>query len=277
MKKKRINAGFIFRIILLVIIAIIIISPIFFIILSSFRTEGEFNRNPIGLPTTLSFKAYERVFEVAGIPSAFLNSAIIALFSLLGQIFFGSLAAYALTKMNFKRSNIFLNIYLFPIIFSIQMVILPVFIIFKYLNLINTHLGAIIIYIGTGLPITVFILAKFLKTIPDSLCEAAQVEGASHFQIYYKIILPIIKAPIAAITVINGLGVWNDFFVPLMFFTNGKIKTLPLGIFLFNQDHFVKWTYVSADIVITILPLIILYVALQRFVIKGVVEGAVKG
>ena len=277
MKKRKINPGFIFKIILLAIITIIILSPIFLVILTSFKTEAEFNSNPTGLPAGLSFKAYKQVFEYAGIPSSFLNSAIITIFSLLGQIFFGSLAAYALTKMNFKRSNIFLNIYLFPIIFSIQMVILPVFIIFKYLNLINTHLGAIIIYIATGLPISVFILAKFLRTIPNSLCEAAQVEGASHFQIYYKIILPILKAPIAAIAIINGLAVWNDFFVPLMFFTEGKIRTLPLGIFLFNNPYFVKWTFVSADIVIIVLPLIVLYVALQKFIIKGVVEGAVKG
>jgi len=244
---------------------------------TSLRTEQAFNSNPVSLPESINFNNFIRVFKLANIPAAMANSLIITAFSVLGQIFFGSLAAYALTKMNLKKSNVYLSMYLFPIVFSIQMVILPVFVIFKYLNLIDTHLGVILIYIATGLPISVFILAKFLKTVPNSLCEAAQIEGASHFQIYYKIILPVIKAPIAAIAVINGLSVWNDFFVPFMFFTSGKIKTLPLGIYLFNQDHFIKWTYVSADILMTVFPLIIAYILLQKYVIKGVMEGSLKG
>jgi len=275
---KRKNIGFTFKIIFLIIFAGIIMFPMLLLFLYSIKAQKESINSFIDLFSfsNIKFGNYIEAFKIGKVPVALLNSMIITLFSLLGQIFFGSLAAYALTKMKFKKSNIFLNLYLFPIIFSIQMFVLPVFFIFNILHLIDTYIGAIIIYIATGLPITVFILAKFLKSVPDSICEAASIEGASHFQIYYKIIIPLIKAPISVIIIINGLYVWNDFFVPLMFLYSDK-ATIPLGIYNFFDQYWFNWNLVSAYVIMVILPLIIAYLALQRFVIKGVAEGALKG
>jgi raffinose/stachyose/melibiose transport system permease protein len=261
----------------MVIVLVMIIFPFAIIIFNSLKTEKQFLLNATSFPTTFNFSNYVEVFRVAEIPRSFMNSILLTTFSLFGQILIGSLAAYALTKMNFKRSNLFLSLFLIPIIFSIHMVVLPVFIIFKYLNLLDTYLGAILIYIGTGLSISIFILTGFMRKIPNELIEAALMDGATHYKIYTKVILPLIKTPIAAICIVNGLAIWNDFFVPLMFFTKGNIKTIPLGIFKFVTTHASKWTLISADIVISVVPFVILYLFLQRFFIEGITTGSLKG
>lgn len=265
------------KMLFLLIMTFLVLSPIVLLLTISFKTESEFIKEPIGMPVHLSFDNFFRVFDLANIPAVMANSMIITVFSVLIQIIVGALAAYGLTKMKFARSNLYLNLFLIPMIFSIQAVVIPVFLMFKQLNLLNSYIGAILIYSATGLALTIFILAKFFKGVPDSICEAAIVDGASHLKIFFKIILPLSKTPIATIIIINGLGVWNDFFVPLIFFTDGKIKTMPLSIYTFTQNYSSSWTLIFTDIIFIIMPVIVIYTFLQKYIIKGVAAGAVKG
>lgn len=262
---------------LLIFVMIIILYPFMLMVLTSLKSESELFTNNVGFPESPKFSNYIEVFKVAEIPRLFANSVIITSLSLFSQVIFASLAAYALTKMRFRRSGLFFNLFLIPIIFSIHFVVLPIFIMFKYMNLLDTYLGAILIYTAVGIPIAVIILTAFMKSIPYELSEAAHMDGASHFTIYSRVILPLLKGPIAAICVINGLYVWNDFFVPLMFFLGDDLMTLPQGIFKFSSQYARSWTLIFTDIIYTIVPFIILYIFLQRYIIKGVTQGAIKG
>lgn len=277
MKKRKKISGII-RIILLIIITITVLYPVFLIIQTSLKTEKDFIINPIGFSGKYHFNNFIDVFSAARMPISYLNSIILTACSLFGQIFLGSLAAYALTKMNFKKSGIIMNGFLLPMmVFSINIVVLPVYIIFQRLHLTNSLIGAIIIYIATGLPMAIFILAKFLIAIPIEISESAFVDGATHFQNYSKIILPLMKVPIITIIVINGLRIWNDFFVPIIFFTKRKIPTVTLGLYMFSDNYYTDWTKICADIVLMALPLVIVYAFLQKYVIEGVVAGSIKG
>lgn len=263
--------------VILTIIALFVLAPILIVFTISFKTETEFLHTSFLPAVKPTFDNYVRVWKEADIPEVTLNSFLITIGSVVLQVFVGSLAAYGLNKMNFRRAPLFSALFLIPMVFSIQTVIFPLFIIYKNLHLLNTHIGLILIYTATGLASCIFIFSKFLNTIPSGICEAAQIDGASHFRIYWKIILPITKAQIATVAVINGLGIWNDFFLPLMMFTNGKMSTLPLSMYTFTTEHGLKWTLVSADIVLMMLPMLIVYFLLQKYIVEGVAVGAVKG
>lgn len=275
MKRKKIYTAI--RAGVLTLIALFVLAPILIVFIISFKTETEFLHTSF-IPTLKPIlDNYIRVWREADIPSVTLNSFLITAGSVLLQVFVGSLASYGLTKMNFRRAPLFSALFLIPMVFSVQTVIFPLFLIYKNLHLLNTHIGLILIYTATGLASCIFIFSKFLKSIPEGICEAAQIDGAGHFRIYWEIIMPITKAQIATIAVINGLGIWNDFFLPLMMFTNGKISTLPLSMYTFTTEHGLKWTLVSADIVLMMLPMLIVYFLLQKYIVEGVAAGAVKG
>lgn len=275
MKKKKVYAAV--HAVILTLLAFLVLSPILIVFTISFKTETEFLHTSFLPSLQPNLDNYIRVWKEAEIPKVTLTSFIITIGAVFLQVFVGSLAAYGLNKMNFRHAPLFSALFLIPMVFSIQTVIFPLFLIYKGLHLLNTHIGLILIYTATGLASCIFIFSKFLHSIPVGICEAAQIDGASHFRIYWNIILPITKAQIATVAVINGLGIWNDFFLPLMMFTNGKISTLPLSMYTFTTEHGLKWTLVSADIVLMMLPMLIVYFLLQKYIVEGVAAGAVKG
>lgn len=265
------------KVLILGIIAFFVMAPILIVVIISFKTEPEFMKTNF-LPTfPLHFENYIKVWNDAQIPKVTFTSLTITLCSVLGQVFAGSLAAYALTSMKFKHAKIFSSLFLIPMVFSIQTVIFPLFLIYKEVHLLNTRTGLVIIYIATGLATCIFIFTKFMQSVSKEIIESAQIDGASHLRTYFQIMLPLTKAQISTIAIINGLGVWNDFFLPLMMFTDGNIKTLPLSMYTFTTEYGLKWTLVSADIVFMLLPMVIIYLFLQKYIIEGVAAGAVKG
>lgn len=265
------------KLLVLGIIAALVLAPILIVVVISFKTEPEFMKSNF-LPTfPLHFENYIKVWKDAQIPKVTFTSLTITLCSVLGQVFAGSLAAYALTSMKFKHAKIYSSLFLIPMVFSIQTVIFPLFLIYKEVHLLNTKTGLVIIYIATGLATCIFIFTKFMQSVSKEIIESAQIDGAGHFRTYFQIMLPLTKAQISTIAIINGLGVWNDFFLPLMMFTDGSIKTLPLSMYTFTTEYGLKWTLVSADIVFMLLPMVIIYLLLQKYIIEGVAAGAVKG
>lgn len=265
------------KIIILAALACLMLAPVLIILIISFKSEADFMKTNF-LPTfPLFLDNYVKVWKDANIPQVTLTSLIITIFSVLGQVFIGSLAAYALTSMKFKHEKLFSTLFLIPLVFAIQTVIFPLFMIYKELHLLNTRIGLIIIYIATGLATCIFIFTKFLRTISREIIESAQIDGAGHFRTYLQIVLPLTKAQISTIAIINGLGVWNDFFLPLMMFTDGTLKTLPLSMYTFTTEYGLKWTLVSADIIFMVIPMFVIYLFLQKYIIEGVAAGAVKG
>lgn len=259
------------------IIAGIMMAPVLIVVIISFKTEPEFMKTNFLPVFPLHMENYIKVWKDAHIPAVTFTSLSITVCSVIGQVFIGSLAAYALSSMKFKHAKTFSALFLIPMVFSIQTVIFPLFMTYKVLHLLNTRIGLVIIYIATGLATCIFIFTKFMQSVAREIMESAQIDGAGHFRTYFQIMLPLTKAQISTIAIINGLGVWNDFFLPLMMFTDGSIKTLPLSMYTFTTEYGLKWTLVSADIVFMLLPILIIYVFLQKYIIEGVAAGAVKG
>jgi len=251
--------------------------PFALIALTAVKSQADLVSNSFGLPSSIAWSNFALVFQQAQIPTATAYSALITGLAIAGQLFLGSLAAYALARMRIAWPSLFLTLFLLPMTLSVQGVIVPLYLLFKYLHLINTLPGVVLIYIGLGMPLSVFVLTKFMQGIPKEISESAFVDGANHFRIYRSIILPLVKPALATVIIVNGLSVWNDFFIPYLFLTSGTVTTLPLSVFNFIRQYSSQPNLIAADILYAVLPAVVAYLLLQRFIIGGAAEGALKG
>jgi len=273
----KIRIAFGIKLAILIMITIILVYPLFMVVNTSLKTQEEYLKDRVGLPDTPRFETYSEVYNKANIPRAMRNSFTIMLMSVAGQLFIGSLAAYAITKMGLRNSDNWARMFLTPMAFSAQIVIVPLFTMFNVLQLLNTLPSVVLIFIAKGLPLTIYLLSKFMMTVPSALTEAARIDGANHFSIYSRIILPLSKVPIMTLIVINGMYVWNDFFVPFMFLQKDTLQTLPQTLIVFQSAWSTHWPEVAALTVYTIAPMFAIYLFFQKYIITGVGAGAVKG
>lgn len=274
---SKINVSRIIGFVIALVISFAAVFPFLLLINVSLKTRSGFLQNPLGLTETFELQNYITTFQRANIPRGLFNSVLITSLSVIAVIFFGSLAAYALCKMRFKRSRFFSVAFLAPMIFPIQTVFVPLYLMFRKLNLINNFPGVIIIYTATGLPFVIFMLNSFMKTIPYQISEAALIEGASHMTVYSRLIMPLLGPVISTIIIVSGLGIWNDFFLPLVMLNSMDMKTLPLSIYTFTGQYNNNWPLICTCVVFVIVPVIIIYLFLQKNIISGVVAGSIKG
>ena len=265
------------RLAILIMIAIILVYPLYLTINTSLKTQDEYYADRLGVPETPRFENYKYVWDQANIGRATRNSFMIMTISVAGQLAIGSLAAYAITKTGIKRPDRWSHAFLIPLAFSAQIVIIPLFTMFNIMHLFNTLASIIFIFIAGGLPLTIYLLSKFMHSIPNALTEAARIDGANHITIYSRIIIPLSKVPLITLVVINGMNVWNNFFVPFVFITKDSLMTLPQTLIIFQSSWSTSWPHVAAAVIFTIAPMFIVYFFLQRYIIEGVGAGAVKG
>ena len=259
------------------LLSVVTLYPFLLIVLVSLKSNNDFFSNPIGIPTLFVFRNYYTAYLKANMLRAFISSITITSFSIVAMIIFGSLAAYALSKMNFSKAGFFAAVFLIPMIFPIHTVIVPLYLLFKYLHLTNTIVGMIIIHTAIRLPFAVFVLTGFMKTIPNAISESAVIDGASHLTIYLRCILPLVKPAIATITILNGLLIWNDFFLSLIMISKSTIAPLPLKIYTFSGEYEQNWPMICTSIVFLAVPIIAAYSVLQKQIISGMVAGSIKG
>jgi len=167
--------------------------------------------------------------------------------------------------------------FLAGIMIPIRLGILPLFLLMRDLNLLNTHWSLVLTYAASGMPMSVFLLTGFFKTIPKDLEYSARIDGCSDLQIFYRIMLPLVRPGLATVTIVNFVPWWNDFFFPLLFIQSDHLKTIPLGMTIFFGQFMTDWGMLFAGMVIASVPLLVLYLAMSRQFISGLTAGALKG
>ncbi len=277
MKKGKNGVYGIVRYVVLIVLFGVTIIPFLVLPVVSLKAKKDFLVNPLAFPDTLHFMNYVEVFKRSNITGAFINSLVILIGAVSVEIILGALTAYALTKMRFKRAGTFSAIFLAPMIFPVQSISVPMYLIFKRMSLLNTYTGIILIEAALSLPMTIFMMTSFMKTIPIQISESATIDGAGHSTILFKLIVPLLKPVISTIAVVCGISVWNAFYIPMIMLTKQSMRTLPLTIYDFMGMYESDWTLLCACIVLVISPIIIMYCFLQKNIISGVTAGAVKG
>ncbi len=226
-------------------------------------------------PSAATLASYQRVWNAFPIPQFFFNSLIVAVGTTLGQLVTCSLAAYAFARIQWKGRDLVFLLYLATLMVPFQVTVTPLFILMRYLGWVNTYQG--LIAPGIFSAFGTFLLRQFFLTLPRDLEEAAFLDGASHFTVYRRVILPLARPGLATLTVFSFMGAWNGFLWPLVVTKDQKLMTLPLGLATLQGQWTTEWNLVMAGAVITVLPMLVVYLLAQQQFQKGVVLSGIKG
>ncbi|MDR2246456.1 MAG: carbohydrate ABC transporter permease [Treponema sp.] len=254
----------------------LIFYPLFNMVVSSLKTTREIFQNPFGFPETLLLENYKTVWIDRGFGAYFKNSFFVTAIAMAFVILLGSMASYGVSRYRYKLRTWIYMVFLSGIMLPLKVAIIPLFLIIKNLGLMDTHLSIIMIFIAMGLPSTVFILSGFMKTIPVDLEYAARIDGCNDWGIYRRIIMPVTQSAIALVTIYNAVPIWNDFFFPLVFIQTNRLKTLPVGLSTFFGQFSTNWSLLFTGLSISTLPMLILYLFMSKYFIRGMTAGAIK-
>ncbi len=264
-----------FRELLLLFIGLVFLIPFWMVFINSFKERKDANLFGIGLPPGLNFhfENYVKVYLEGGILRGFINGLIEASFSVLILIFISSIAGFIISRNKGKTSKVLYYLFLSGLI--IPPAFISTFLVLKATHLLNTYTGIILIFTAYGLPFNIFMYNGFVKGIPREIDESAIMEGSGSIRMFYSFIFPLLKPISVTCFIFNFVGAWNDVMIPL-FFASGDKWALPLTVYKFYGTYSKDWNLVFADIIITIAPLMVIYIFLQRFIIEGMTAGAVK-
>lgn len=274
-RKLSLAAGRIMLFLVLIVISLLIIIPLMIMILGSFKDPLEVSSFNLALPQKWLFENYVKVFAEGKIGSAFYNSITITVISVALTIFVSSMASFVIARRISKTSG-FLY-YFFFLGTLVPMQIIPTIKIFQAFQIYGTISSAMLIYCALNISFSCFLYTGFIKGIPRALDEAAFIEGASVLKIFYKIVFPLLKPINMTVMILIFMNIWNDINIPLYFLSNPSKWTMPLTVYnFFGQYSGSNWNLVFADLTITVLPVVVLYLFAQRYIVSGLTSGAVK-
>ena len=262
--------------VILLIYTLVTILVLFYTVINAFKTKPDLINNLFGWPKEFSLDSFKKILLEDDFLLYFRNSVILTGVGTFLTLALASMAAYGIARYTFKGKEFLTLFFLVGMMFPIQVSVLPLFVMLRKMQLINTLLGMILIY-AASISLPVYIFQKFFQTIPVSLEESARLEGASEFTIYLKIMLPLSKPVLATIGLITAVGRWNDFYMPMVFLGKKSTYTLTLAIYRYLQEFLRNMNISFAAVVITLIPIIILYCVFSKQIVAGLVGGAVKG
>ena len=254
----------------------IVLYPIFWILINSFKSTSEFLQNSFNLPSVLHFENYLKAWS-SGLNRYFLNSVFISVVSIFFTTLLSSLAAYGLTRFRFKFRGALFTFILCGLSLSIESSFVPLFKLFQSIHLYNTQFGVILLYIAFRIPLTVFLMRSYFISFPKDIEEAARMDGCSSFAIYWRMILPIGKPILASSALMNLIFTWNEFLTALIFLEDQDLMTIPVGLNALKGEMLQEWNIQLAAVVIASIPLIIMFLCMQKQFVKGLTAGSVKG
>jgi len=256
--------------------AVIILYPLFWMVISSLKSYDEIYNNVWGLPSVWHFENYATAWSM-GISSYFFNSVVVTLATIFLVVLIGSMAAFTLSRYRSKWIDAALIFIIGGIMMNPQVALIPLFEILTWLDLINTRWALILTYVAFRLPLTIILIRAFFLSIPKELEESAIIDGCSEFGIYARIYLPLSIPIILTTVVLTAFFAWNEFLFATVFIDSEVLKTIPSGLMNFKDALRTDWGVLLSGMVIASIPMVILLVVLQKFLVRGLSEGSVKG
>lgn len=261
---------------LLIAAVCLTIFPLAWMVMASVMPAGEASAYPMSwVPSALSLEHYRALFSRLEVVRYIMNSALIAGAVTLISLVVNSMAGYAFAKLSFPgRERVFRGL-VATLVVPGQVTMLPLFMLLKYLGLINSYWGVIVP--GMASVFGIFLFRQYALSIPDSLLDAARIDGAGEWRIYRSIVLPLCKPILLTLAVFTFMGTWNDFMWPLVVLTDSRLHTLPVALANLSGEHVQDTELMMAGALLTVLPVIVLYALLQRYYIEGIMVGSIKG
>lgn len=273
MRMKKIRLG-IFEVTMW-ILSLIILIPLLVIIINSVKTPGETNVLSMALPKSWEFGNFARVFKETNIVRSFFNSVLVTAVSIGLSVFLGTLAGYVLSRnADFWNRKIY-SFFLAGMIMPLQMIALVQ--VMQKIHLMDNYIGLILVYAAMFIPQSVFMVSGFVNSVPKDMDEAGIVDGCSPWQLFMRIMLPMLKPIIVTLFITQFVFVWNDFQMPLYLIKSSENWTIVLGVYNFMGQFSSQWNMVCAYILVCTLPAVLVYILGQKYIIDGMVAGAIKG
>jgi ABC-type glycerol-3-phosphate transport system permease component len=270
------RSGAVARYSLLVVVAFVALLPTYVMFTGAFKTQTDFLRSPFGLPLSPSLDGFTRVLSDQ-FPAWFMNSVIVTGLSAAITIAVAAFAAWGFAHWDFPGRSTILGVVVSLMVIPPVVLLIPLFQLGAQLGWISTFRLLILIYIGLMLPFSIYMLTNFFSTVPASILEAARMDGASSWVTFVRIVLPLSKAPLATLAIVNVLWAWNELLLALVLMQSNQMKTLMVGLTGFQSRYSLDIPTVMAGMSIATLPLLVAYIFGQRYFIQGLTAGAVKG
>ena len=262
----------------LLVMGLVTIFPIAFMFMNSFKSQAEIVDSPLALPKEITFKYISNAMTQINLLPSFILTVIITVLAVTFIVLLSSSAAWMMVRVKSKLAMIILLVFTASMLIPFQAVMYPLISMFESVGLKNVP-GLIIMYGGFGLAMSTFLYHGFMKSVPVSLEEAAIIDGANVFQVYFKIVMPLVRPTTVTVIILNAMWVWNDYLLPFLVLGDSENKTLTLALYyakMKDGPYSVPWDLMFPAVLITVIPVIILFIFLQKQIIKGMADGAVK-
>lgn len=274
--KKKISKSIIY--IILLFISFVCLVPFYWMIRSSLMDMSQiFTMPPIWIPNPIKFSNYKEALTMLPFGRYFFNTLFVVVFTVLGTVITSSLCAYSFSRIEWKGRDTVFGILLTAMMIPFAVTLIPTFIGWQKLGVVNSYAPLIVpAWFGGGV-FNVFLLRQFFRTIPKELDEAARIDGAGHFTIYSKIIMPLSKPSLIVVSLFSFMGSWNDFLGPLVYLNDGDKFTLSLGLMQFQGMYSAQWQYMMAAATVVLVPIVIIFFIGQKYFIEGISMSGMKG
>lgn len=256
---------------------IITIYPLIYSFLTSFKTQTSMYDNMFGLPKVWHFENYTGLFTDLALGRSILNTFGVAVLTVAIQLVLSCMVSFVITQFYFRFSNILLGFFVIGMLIPMQILMIPIAIMAKYMNGYNNFFFLVCVYVACGIPYMIFVVSGFMKGIPKELMEACMIDGCTGFQIFLKMVLPLSKPAIATMGMLSFIGTWNEMIMALTLLKNNNVRTVSLALNLFAGERFSNYPGMCAAVMVGVFPTMLIYFIFQENIIAGMTAGAVKG
>ena len=263
--------------IVLILIGLLFLVPFYFLISNSLKTFGEILSDAAALPSTLQWSNYKSGWEAINFPSAFKNSLIITVVSNVLLVLLSSMTAYQMVRHNTKFNKALLALFVAAMVIPFQSIMLPLTDVTSRIGLSDSLIGLIIAYLGFGAPLSVFLFHGSMKSIPLEIEQAARVDGSGTYGVFFRIVYPMMRPMYVTIIILNTLWIWNDYLLPSLMLTSESLQTIPIATYMLFGQYTKQWDLALPALVLGIAPVIVFFLAMQKYIVSGIAAGAVKG
>ena len=273
--RSRKLADSIFLCLFLAVSSVIIVTPMLLILINSLKSTAEASVPSLSMPKQFLFSNYASVFIKGNILRALKNAILISFVSVAVIILMNSIAAFIIQRRNTRLNGFLYNLFLLGLVAPLAMI--PQMKVLQFFHVNGTYLAIILVHIAVNTPFTIILYTGFIKGIPRDLDEAAVIDGCGPFRLFYQIIFPMLKPVIMTSLIIVFMNIWNDFQYTLYFLTRASMWTMPMTVYNFLGFHTADYNLISADIVFCVVPVVIIFMVAQKYIISGMLAGAIKG
>ncbi len=259
-------------------LALVWMSPMYLVFVNSLKDFGAILRNAAAIPDPVVTENYRVAWELADFTTALANSLFVTVLAVGGLVIIGAMAAWRMARRPHRWHKVLFSLFIVAMVVPFQTLMIPTVQLATWLNIVNTRTGLVLLYLSFGMPLTVFFLHGFVQSsVPREIEEAARIDGASSWQTFRLVVLPLMRPMIATVSILHAFWIWNDFLLPLLVLFDPSRRTIPLAIFSFFGVHSDQWDLATAALIMGMVPIVIFFLVFQRFIISGVAAGSLKG